>query len=78
MDEALHHLFVGRDIRIQEFENQALVDHLIFHQEHGPECTLADLFDVAIAAIDYIARLEFRNVQYGRRCRWCSRLGSGG
>jgi outer membrane receptor protein involved in Fe transport len=55
--EALHHFFVGRHIRVQKFQDQALIDHRVFHQQYGTKCAFADFLDVPVASVDYIARI---------------------
>ncbi len=68
MHEALHHLLVRGDVGVQEFEDQALLDNRVFHEQHGAECALADLFDELVAALDDVSRLQGRDVQLrGRR-----------
>ena len=61
--EALHHLFVFRDVRVQELEDQPLVDDRVFHQQHGAEGAAADAVDVLVAALDDVAGLERRDVE---------------
>ena len=61
--EALHDLFVFRDVRVQELENEPLVDHGVFHEQHGAERALADAFDVLVAAFDDVAGLERLDVE---------------
>ena len=73
MDEALHHLFVRRHVGIQKLEDQPLVDDLVLHQQYGTESALADFLDELVAAVDDIARLEGRNVEYRRRLCRCLR-----
>ena len=63
--KALHHLFVRRDVRVQELENQALVHDLVLHEEHGSESALADLLDELVAVVDDIARFEFGDIERG-------------
>ena len=65
--EPLHHLLVLRDVRVQELQDQAIVDDGIFHQQHGAERALADLLDVLVAALDQFARLQRRDVEPRRR-----------
>ena len=61
--EALHDLFVFRDVRVQELEDQPLVDHGVFHEQHGAERALADAFDVLVAALDDVAGLQGLDVE---------------
>jgi hypothetical protein len=61
--EALHDLFVFGDVGIQEFEDELLVDHRVFHEQHGAECALADALDVLVAALDDVAGLERLDVE---------------
>ena len=61
--ETLHDLFVFRDVRVQELEDEALVDHGVFHEQHGAERALADAFDVLVAAFDDVAGLERLDVE---------------
>ena len=63
MHEALHDLFVFRDVRVQELEDEPLVDHGVFHEEHRAERALADAFDVLVAALDDVAGLEGLDVE---------------
>ncbi len=69
MDEALHHLFVLRDIRVQELQDEALVDDSVLDEQHGAERALADLLDELVAPFDHIARLEGRDIELLRRGR---------
>ncbi len=61
--EALHHLLVLRDVRVQELEDQAVVHHRVFHQQHGAEGALADLLDVLVAALEHVAGLQRVDVE---------------
>ena len=63
MHKALHHLLVGGDVGVQEFENQAFVDHGVFHQQHRAKRALADFLDIAVPAFDYIAGFQRGNVE---------------
>ena len=50
---------------IEEFQDQALLDHGIFHQQHGAERAAADALDVLVAALDDVAGRERRDVELG-------------
>ncbi len=63
MDEALHHFFVLRHVRVQELEDQPLVDDRVFHQQHGAEGAAPDAVDELVAALDDVARLQLRDVE---------------
>ena len=63
VDEALHHLLVLGDVRVQELQDQPLIDDGVLHQQHGAEGAVADAVDVLVAALDDVARLERGDVQ---------------
>ena len=63
--EALHHLLVRGDVGVQELQDQPLLDHGVFHEQHRAERALADLLDELVAALDDVARLERRDVERG-------------
>ena len=53
--EALHDLLVLRHVRVQELQDQPLIDHGVFHQQHGAESAAADALDVFVAPLDDVA-----------------------
>ena len=61
--EALHHLLVLGDARVQELEDQPLVDDRVLHQQHGAEGAAADALDVLVAALDDVAGLQRADVE---------------
>ncbi len=63
VDEALHHFFVPRHIRVQELQNQALVDDRVLHQQHGAEGAAADAIDVFVAPLNNVARFQRLDIQ---------------
>ncbi len=68
--DALHHLLVFGHVRIQELQDQAVVDHRVFHQQHGAEGALADLVDEFVAPLDHVALLERADVELDWRARF--------
>ncbi len=56
--EALHHLLVLRHVRVQELQDQPLVDDRVLDQHHRAERALADLLDELVASFDDVAVLE--------------------
>src|SRR5882724_4177007 len=65
VNEALHHLLVRGYVGVQELEDQPLFDHGVFHQQYRAECALADLLDELVAALDDVAGLQGRDIQFG-------------
>ena len=63
VDEALHHLFVLRHVRVQELQDQAFLDHGVFHEQHSAERAFADLLDVLVTTFDDLAGFERGDVE---------------
>ena len=61
----LHHFLILRNVRIEELEDQPVVDHGIFHQQHRAKGTLADALDVLVAALHDVARRQRGNIEFG-------------
>ena len=63
--EALQHLLVGRDVGVQELQDQPLLDDGVLDENDGAERAFADLLDELVAALDHVAVLQ--GVQIERR-----------
>ncbi len=68
--EALEHLLVRGDVRVQELQDQAFLDDRVLDEHHGAERALADLLDELVAAFDHVAgvqRVQIERRRLGRR-----------